>query len=194
MSDRLAWETVERRVAYDCPGFDVVHDEVRLPDGTETDFDYLSEPPAVVILPFTADGDVVLVEEWRQAVGRVNRGLPAGTVEPDDDDLAAAARRELREETGHDAAAVERLTTTEPANGIANSVHHYFLARGCEPTAEQSLDFNESIRVETAAYDDLREAVRDGEIRDGRAVTAVLYFETVGESAVRSEREPRNER
>jgi ADP-ribose pyrophosphatase len=188
MSDRLAWETVERRVVYECPGFDVVHDEVRLPDGTETDFDYLSEPPAVVILPFTADGDIVLVEEWRQAVGRVNRGLPAGTVEPDDDDLAAAARRELREETGHDASSVERLTTAEPANGIANSVHHYFLARGCEPTADQSLDFNESIRVETAAYDDLREAVRDGEIRDGRAVTAVLYFENFGEHAVRSER------
>ncbi|WP_254536014.1 NUDIX hydrolase [Halomarina litorea] len=181
MTDELAWETLDSRVAYECPGFDVVHDEVRLPDGTETDFDYLSEPPAVVVLPFTSAGDVVLIEEWRHAVGRVNRGLPVGTVEPDDDDLTAAARRELAEETGHEAGRVEPLTTVEPANGIANSVHHYFVAHDCEPTAEQDLDFNESIRVVESGYEEFRAAVRSGEVRDGRAVLGVLYYETFEE-------------
>ncbi len=181
MRDELAWETVESRVVYECPGFDVVHDEVRLPDGTETDFDYLSEPPAVVVLPFTPDGDVVLIEEWRHAVGRVNRGLPVGTVESDDDDLAAATRRELAEETGHEAGAVEPLRTVEPSNGIADSVHHYFLAHDCEPTADQDLDFDESIRVVPTDYDSFRAAVRDGEIRDGRAVTGLLSYEAFGE-------------
>ena len=178
--DELAWTTDESRVAYDCPGFDVVHDEVKLPDGTRTDYDYVDEPEAVVVLPFTLDGDVVVIEEWRQAVGRVNRGLPAGSVEPDDDDLALAARRELREETGYEAAAIEHATTVEPSNGIANSVHHHFVATGCEPTAEQDLDANETIRVDTAPYDELLDAVRDGELLDGRAVTGVLYHELFG--------------
>ncbi|WP_435347733.1 NUDIX hydrolase [Haloarchaeobius sp. HRN-SO-5] len=178
--DELAWTTEGSRVAYECPGFDVVHDEVTLPDGTRTDYDYLDEPAAVVVLPFTPDGDVVLVEEWRQAVGRVNRGLPAGSVEPDDDDFARAARRELREETGHEAGTVERLTTVEPANGIANSVHHHFVAYDCEPTAEQDLDHNESIRVDTAAYDELLDAARRGDLVDGRAVIGLLYYELFG--------------
>jgi ADP-ribose pyrophosphatase len=178
--DDLAWETLGGDVVYECPGFDVRREAVRLPDGTETEFDYLSEPPAVVILPLTPDGSVVVIEEWRQAVGRVNRGLPAGTVESDDADLAAAARRELREETGYDAGSVEALTSVEPSNGVAGSVHHYFLARDCEPTAEQELDFNESIRVETTSRAALRESIRDGDIRDGRAALAVLYFELFG--------------
>jgi len=175
--DELAWETLSTTVAYDCPGFEVRHEEVRLPDGTETDFDYVDEPPAVVVLPLTPAGDVVCIEEWRQAVGRVNRGLPAGTMEADDEDRTAAARRELAEETGYEAGAVEHLVTVEPSNGIADSVHHHFVAHDCEPTADRDLDEDESIRVEPVAYRSFRDAIAAGEVRDGRAVTAVAHYE-----------------
>jgi ADP-ribose pyrophosphatase len=175
--DPLAWETTDSAVDYTCPGFDVRRDEVTLPDGTETDYHYVDEPPAVVVLPFTEADEVVVIEEWRQAVGRVNRGLPAGTVEPDDDDLAAAARRELTEETGYEAGDVSHLTTAEPANGIANSVHHLFVATGCRDVDGQDLDFNESIRVETTDYDDLLAAVVDDAVRDGRTKLAVTTYE-----------------
>jgi ADP-ribose pyrophosphatase len=176
-SDPLAWETTGTDVDYTCPGFDVRRDEVRFPDGTEDEYHYVDEPPAVVVLPFTPDGDVVTIAEWRQAVGRVNRGLPAGSVEPDDDDVAAAAHRELREETGHVADSVEQFLTVEPANGIANSVHRYFVAHECLPDAEQSLDGNESIRVEVRDYDDVLSDAVDGRCRDGRAVTALTHYE-----------------
>ncbi|WP_101294294.1 NUDIX domain-containing protein [Halegenticoccus soli] len=175
--DPLAWETTGSAIDYSCPGFDVRRDDVRLPDGTETDYHYVDEPPAVVILPFTPDGRVVVIEEWRQAVGRINRGLPAGSTEPEDADLAAAARRELTEETGYEAETVEPLVTVEPTNGIANSVHHYFVARGCEPTGERDLDFNESIRVATTAYDDLLASILDGDVRDGRTALGVQHYE-----------------
>ena len=177
LPDDLTWRTTASAVDYSCPGFDVRRDEVVLPDGTDSEFHYVDEPPAVVVLPFTPDGDVVVIEEWRQAVDRLNRGLPAGTTEPDDPDLAAAAARELAEETGYDAGSLSHLATTEPANGIANTVHHYFVARDCRPAGDQTLDFNESIRVETADYDDLLAAAVDGDLRDGRAVLAILQYE-----------------
>jgi ADP-ribose pyrophosphatase len=179
--DDLAWETTGSRIDYSCPGFDVRMDDVCLPDGTETDFHYVDEPAAVVILPFTHDGDVVVIDEWRQAVKRTNRGLPAGGTEDGDDDYVTAAHRELAEETGYEAEAMEELVTVEPANGIANSVHHYFVARGCEPSADQNLDFNESIRPTTVGYDGLRQAVLAGEVRDARTVLGVLYYELAGE-------------
>ncbi|GAB3670656.1 NUDIX hydrolase [Halopiger thermotolerans] len=182
-SDPLAWETVDRDVVYSCPGFDVVNESVRLPDGTETEFDYVSESESVCVLPFTSDGDVVSIEEWRQAVDRVNRGLPVGGVEPEDDDLEAAARRELREETGHEADELEPLVTVEPANGIADSVLHFFVARGCRPTSDQRLDHNESIRATTLAFDDLLEAVRSGDVRDGRTVLALSYYQLLEATA-----------
>ncbi|WP_434523088.1 NUDIX hydrolase [Halorubrum sp. AS12] len=196
--DNLSWETLDSAVDYACPGFDVRRDEVRFPDGETDGFHYVDEPPAVVVLPLTPDGDVVVIDEWRQAVGRVNRGIPAGTMEPEDgepengepkdsdsengnpettDAIERAAARELAEETGYEAASFERLTTVEPTNGMADSVHHHVLATGCEPTAERELDHNESIAVETVPYDDLLAAVVDDGLRDGRAVTAVLWYE-----------------
>ena len=173
----LAWRTLGSEIDYSCPGFDARRDDVVLPDGTETDFHYVDEPEAVVVLPFTPGGDVVVVEEWRQAVDRVNRALPAGSAEPDDDDLDSVARRELAEETGYEAGSLEYLFAVEPANGLLNSVHHYFVARDCEPTAERDLDFNESIRVDVADYDDLLSAVVDGEIRDGRTALGLSRYE-----------------
>ncbi|MFB6282227.1 MAG: NUDIX domain-containing protein [Haloferacaceae archaeon] len=175
--DPLAWERLDTGIEYACPGFEVRRDEVRLPDGTETSYHYVDEAPAVVVLPFTPDGAVVTIDEWRQAVGRINRGLPAGSVEPDDADLAAAARRELAEETGHEAGSVEHRLTVEPTNGIADAVHHVFVARDCTPTADRDLDDNESIRVRRRAYDDLLAAAVDGDLRDGRTVVALYHHE-----------------
>ena len=176
MPDELAWETLAADIAYSCPGFDIVNEDVRLPDGTETDFDFLREGDSVVVLALTPDGDVVVIEEWRQAVKRVNRALPAGSVEDSDDEPRAAVARELREETGYEADSVRHLYTAEPANGYADSVFHYFLAEGCEPSAEQDLDFNESIRVETAAIEDLLDSVREGDLRDGRSAVGLMYY------------------
>ena len=192
--DDLAWETLDSTIDYTCPGFDVRLDRVRYPDGREGEFHSVTEPAAVVVLPFvgegaggdegddgegTGDRELVVISEWRQAVGRVNLGLPAGSHEPEDDDLAETARRELAEETGYVAGSVERLLAVEPINGVADVVHHYFLARGCRPDGEQDLDHNESIRVETTTFPVLREAVLAGEVRDGRTVTGVLFYDRV---------------
>ena len=177
MSDDLAWETLDSAVDYTCPGFSVRVDRVRFPDGTEDEFHSVTEPESVVVLPFTTDGDLVVIEEWRQAVGRVSRGLPAGSAEPEDDDLAETARRELTEETGYVAGAVEPLLAVEPLNGVADAVHNYFVARDCELDAEQDLDHNESIRVETTTFDALFDAVLAGDVRDGRTALGVLYYD-----------------
>lgn len=175
-ADELAWETLHSEIDYTCPGFDVRRDAVVLPDGSETDFHSLTEPPSVVVLPFTTDGDVVVVEEWRQAVRRVNRGLPAGGVDPDDEDLAATARRELTEETGYEAGSTEHLVTYDAANGVADVVFQYFVARDCTPSGEQRLDPNESIRVETTTFEALLDAALAGELRDGRTALGVLQY------------------
>lgn len=181
--DDLAWETLDSHTAYECPGFTVTNESVRLPDDTETDFDYLSEPAAVVVLPFTIENEVVVIEEWRQAVKRVNRGLPVGSVEPTDETLEAAANRELSEETGYEAGRMKHLCSIEPSNGVADSVHHYFAAHDCTSTGEQKLDFDESIRVQTTTLDHLQDAIRAGTLRDGRAVLGVLYYKMIENNA-----------
>ena len=171
----LPWETLDRDVAYSCDGFDIVNETVRLPSGEESEFDYLSESESVVILPFTPYGKVVVIEEWRQAVDRINRGLPAGSIE-DGEDPDEAARRELREETGYEAGKLSFMTTVEPANGYSDSVFHYYVARQCEEVTGQDLDRDESISVDTTTLDDLVDAAREGEMRDGRSMLGLLYY------------------
>ncbi|MFB6185013.1 MAG: NUDIX hydrolase [Haloarculaceae archaeon] len=183
MPDDLEWETCDKETAYSCDGFDIVTDRVRLPDGTDTAFDYLVEGESVVVVPLTPEGDVVVIDEWRQAVGRVNRGLPAGSVEPDDDDLETAVRRELEEETGYRAGTVSHLTTVEPANGFADATFHYYVARDCEPTGRQRLDDDESIRVSTTDFETLLSRARDDDLRDGRTMLGVLYYALFERSA-----------
>ncbi|MFB6150681.1 MAG: NUDIX hydrolase, partial [Haloarculaceae archaeon] len=73
----LAWETLGAQTVYTCEGFDVVNEDVQFPAGGVGAYDYVAEGESVVVLPFTTDGEVVVIEEWRHPVRRVNRGLPA---------------------------------------------------------------------------------------------------------------------
>ena len=171
----LPWETLSSDVAYACEGFDIVNEDVRLPDGEVTEFDYLSKPESVVVVPFTRYGKVVVIDEWRQAVSRLNRGLPAGSVEAGED-TDDAAERELREETGYEAGSLTHMTTMELANSFSDAVFHYYIALECEDAAEQELDHNESITVDTVTLDELVESARSGELRDGRTAFAVVYY------------------
>ncbi|MFB6105313.1 MAG: NUDIX hydrolase [Halobacteriaceae archaeon] len=171
-TDTPPWETLATTRRLSTRDFDVFEDRVRLPDGTETTVTHLREPPAVVILPFTPDGSVVLVAEWRHAVGRTSHGLPAGSIE-DAESITDAAHRELAEETGYDASDVEVVQTVEPANGVSDARHHHVLARDCTPTASQDLDADETISVDTRDWEELVAAVRAGDIVDGRTVLGV---------------------
>jgi ADP-ribose pyrophosphatase len=173
----LTWETLGAQTVYSCEGFDVVNEDVQFPNDTVAAYDSVVEGESVVVFPFTPAGEVVVIEEWRQPVRRVNRGFPAGGLEPDDDDLREAAARELEEETGYEAGPVEHLASVEPTNGVSDSVFHYFVARDCTPSGSQNLDYNEDIGVDTTTVDALVEAARDDALRDGRTMLGVLYYE-----------------
>lgn len=178
--DPLRWQTIDSSTDYTCPGFDVRVDEVRLPSGATSSYHTVEEVDTVVILAFTPTNDVVVIDEWRQAVGHLVQGLPAGGIEPGES-ITAAAHRELAEETGYAADSLNPLTEAEPANGLLDATHHAVVARGCSPTAERDLDANESIRVDTLSYDELVEAIQSGRVRDGRTAWAVLYHEVFGD-------------
>jgi ADP-ribose pyrophosphatase len=176
MNDELTWMTLDDDLAYEAPDFKVVREKVALPDGTCGEFEFVRESDTVVVLAITPQGDVVVIEEWRQSVRRVSRGLPAGTVEPADETIEAAAARELWEETGYQADRFEVLTQMEPANGFYDARFHYVLAEDATSTASRCLDADESIRVETQSYEDLLDAVLAGEITDGRSGYGILWL------------------
>lgn len=173
----LRWETLDRERSHTCSAFEVFTDRVRLPDGSESRFDFVREPPSAVVLGLTMDEEVVVVEEYRHAVGRIALGLPGGSAEPGDEDMSETAARELYEEAGYRAAMFEALLVAEPANGLLDSVRYYFVARGCRHVGETDRDADESMRVRTMRLSELLDLVRRGEVRDERTVTAALMYD-----------------
>lgn len=146
-------------------------DEVEMPSGRRVVYEIVEHRGAVVMVPVTADGRVLMVRQFRQAVGRELLELPAGTIEkgesPD-----ACARRELAEEVGQAAGRWERLRSFFPSPGVLTEEMHIFLARDLRPMAAAREE--EDLRVEAMPLGEARRRVDSGEIRDAKSIIGIL--------------------
>ena len=103
-------------------------------------FYVLDYPDWVHVVAITAADELVLVRQYRHGAGDVFLELPAGTVDAGDGDPAEAARRELEEETGYRAAALQLVTSLYANPGNQTNRVHTYLALDVEPTGERKLD------------------------------------------------------
>jgi ADP-ribose pyrophosphatase len=131
----------------------------------------------VNIIPLTDDGQVVMVRQFRHGTRSVTLEIPGGLVDPGDASPQAAALRELREETGYEAARVRQIGTVEPNPAIFDNVCHTFLAEGVRPATDQSLDHGEDIEVELWPLSAMPGLIASGQIRHALVVAAFYHLE-----------------
>ena len=137
----------------------VVRDTVALPDGTQATREYIRHPGAVAVVPILDDGRIVMVRQYRYAVGSILLELPAGKLDPGEPVLGCAVR-ELREETGYSARQWARAGGFHNAAAYSTETMEIWFARGLVPGA-QRLDpgeFLEVLAVEAAELDRLAAA------------------------------------
>ena len=130
--DLLREHPVERRTVFQGRLLTVHDDTVETADGNLAGREIVEHPGAVAIVATDADGRVVMVRQWRHAVGRALWEIPAGTLTPGEEP-ESAARRELAEETGYTALTWERLAIGPVAPGYSGEMLHLFAARGLSP-------------------------------------------------------------
>lgn len=152
---------------------ELVLDTVTLPNGRDVERELVLHPGAVVIVPLVRPGVLLLLKQYRHAVGDELYELPAGTLEPDEPPETCAAR-ELVEETGFRAASLRMLTSFWSSPGILREKMHLFLAQDLEQTG-QDLDADEMIEVQEVTLQDAIEMVRDGRIADAKTIVGILY-------------------
>jgi len=127
--------------------FDFTKETVTLTNGVTVDMEVIRHPGAAAIIPLTTDEKVIMLKQYRHAVGGPLWEIPAGTMDPADDSPLACARRELEEETGFSAATWDALGELTPVPGYSDERIHLFLARDLSPTA-QNLDADEIVVVQ----------------------------------------------
>ncbi|MBE3519661.1 MAG: NUDIX hydrolase [Firmicutes bacterium] len=156
-------------------------DTVVTSSGRLTTREILERPRVVSVLPLDDQGNVILVRQFRYAVGRETLEIPAGVVAEGETPLAAA-RRELREETGFDAASFRELVSYRPAIGFSTEHMTIFLAKSLIYAPEKGDE--ENIRVERIPFGQLYDMVVRGDspLDDAKSIVAILLARARGEA------------
>ena len=166
------WESIEERDEGDFSVFSVRRKRMRSPmSGRAADFYVVDAPDWVNVVPVTPGGEVVCVRQYRPGTDEVTLEIPGGMID-ESETPAAAARRELREETGYAADEWTALGAVDPNPAIQSNCCHTFLAAGATAEHAPAPDATEELTLERVPLADTGALVRDGRIRHALVVVA----------------------
>jgi len=143
-----------------------------LPNGRRTTFTIVEHPGAVAIVPVHADGDVVLLKQFRPSIGEELYEIPAGTIEKGEAPLATA-KREIIEETGFKAKQWSKVGEFYSAPGFCTELMHLYVARGLSPATAEG-DEDEILKPVRMSMDAALKLIRTRKIRDAKTIAGLL--------------------
>ena len=145
-------------------------------DGTIIAPYYVYEfPDWVTAVPVTRDGKIVLVQQYRHALGEICIEIPGGCMDAADASAEAACARELLEETGYQFTHFTPLCVTSANPSTHTNRMHVFLATGGEQVQTQQLDGGEEINVLLYTLTEVKQLLREQKIIQSMHVTALFY-------------------
>jgi ADP-ribose pyrophosphatase len=169
----------EIRKVFDGRVFSVTVESITLPRGDRLDAEIVRHPGSVVLIPVTDRGEIVLVRQYRPAIGRAAWEVPAGSLKRGEAPEAAAIR-ECHEETGLIPGALTPLGGFFPTPGYCDEEMHFFQATRLrapdagDPAVQQDAD--EDIEARPFSIDELRAMIASREIIDLKTVAGLTLI------------------
>ncbi|MBS0652864.1 MAG: NUDIX hydrolase [Verrucomicrobia bacterium] len=166
---------IERNVVYEGKTISL-RNEVLMDGGKPVrKWDIVAHPGAVVVVPVTDEGKIILVKQWRRAVQEILLELPAGTLEKAEPP-ELCAQRELQEETGFKAEEIISLGGFYSAPGFCTEYLHLFLAKGLVESALEA-DCDEAIDLIFVSIDQAWTMIANRQIHDAKTIAGVARYE-----------------
>ena len=169
------FERLERTLVHKGAIIDYYQDTVKVPNGNIVTWDFIGHKGAAAVVAVNAEGKLLMVRQYRNALDRETLEIPAGGLNSVDEPTDTAALRELEEETGFKAGKLEYLLTIRTTVAFCNEKIDIYVATDLVPS-KQHLDEDEFINVETYDIETLAQMVYDGKIQDGKTVSALMAY------------------
>jgi ADP-ribose pyrophosphatase len=173
---------IDRKLEHKGTIISMYTDTMLLPDGHEVHWDFIEHKGAAAIMPVLPDGRIVMVRQYRNAIGRYTLEIPAGAKNPDEDPKTAAMR-ELEEETGYHTDDAKFLLDLYTTVAFCSERIGVFYTENLTRT-QQHLDDDEYVNVELHTLPELVDMVLSGKIMDSKTIGAVLAYNQIKQGIV----------
>ncbi len=152
----------------------VVKEDKKLPNGKTAVWTYVKHTDAVMILPILNDEEIIMIKQYRPAIGKWIYELPAGMIEGSEDPKIRAAK-ELAEETGFTAGSIKPLFESYSSPGFSTEKILFFTATELKK-GRQMLEENEIITVERVKISKAIEMIKSNRVESGYTIQAILFY------------------
>jgi len=172
-SERNPWTVLETRAIYENPWISVVEHKVLTPRGTPGIYGVVSpKTVALGVVPFTDDGRIVLVGQYRFTLGRYSWEIPEGGGEKGVPPQISIAR-ELKEETGYEASGWQEILRLDLSNSTSDETAVVYLAWGLKP-GPAAPEETEELTVRHLPFGEAFELAMTGAITDAISVASLM--------------------
>ena len=172
MSDALTEKLISSELIYDGRVVHLYIDTVQLPNGKTSKRELIRHVGAVALIPFDADGNIIMVRQYRHPLGRILLEIPAGTLNPNEDPDVCAIR-ELQEETGYKPGHLEKIGGIFLAPGYSSEYIHLYIATQLSES-RLAMDEDEFIEIVRLPLQEALKRIGTGEIADSKTISALL--------------------
>ena len=182
MPDDLPSERIDSDYIFRGRAINLRVDRILTPTGRETTREIVEHDEAVAVVAMDDDDRILMVRQYREAVDEHLLEIPAGGIDAGETP-EAAARREMREETGYNPQTLTRLGGFYSTPGFCTEYLYLYLATGLTPAPLNAED-SEHITLERYRREELLEMIVSGAIRDAKSIAGLLLCLGLDESPV----------
>lgn len=169
------FKRLDRKLVYKGSIIDYYKDTIQVPNGNVVQWDYIHHNGAAAVVPVRADGKILMVRQYRNALDRYTLEIPAGGLLSPEEPTKEAAARELEEETGYRSENLSLLITLRTTVAFCNEKIDIYVATNLEK-GRQHLDEDEFINVEAYEPEELSQMIYDGKIEDSKTISAIMSY------------------